>query len=242
MELYERQARVWKDNVGTQAELLQRQNQMETANARLRMLRTRLEHTQITAPFAGVVDARYVDEGESVTPWAPVLRLIDASRLDIEAGVPERYAADVHVGSVAYVTFDVLPGREFTGTVKFVGGAVDPGNRTFPIEVDLENPDGIIKPEMVANVRVVRHKLEAAIVVPEEALRYTEKGFVAFVAADGERGAIAEERHVRVGPSYANRTVVESGLRAGDRLITRGQLQVAAGSRIEIAATESTQP
>lgn len=241
-ELFERQSAVWKNRIGTEADVLQRRNQLASATARLQLLRARLDKTLLRAPFNGVLDALDVEVGEAVTLWMPTLRVLDAQTLDIEAGVPERYAADVRVGSTAYITFDVLPGREFTGSVHFVGQAVDTSNRTFPVEIELANPDGLIKPEMIANVRLVRQVRDAAIVVPEQTLRHTESGYVAFVAVEGENGTVAEERHVQVGPSYANVTVVESGLRTGDRLITRGQLLVAAGSRVQIVNAEEAQP
>jgi membrane fusion protein (multidrug efflux system) len=107
---------------------------------------------------------------------------------------------------------------------------VDPSNRTFPIEFQLPNPGRAVKPEMVANIEVVRRVIENALVVPQEALVRVEDGYVVFVVEDDH----AVARPVTVGPSQRNRSVVTSGLQAGDRLVVVGQKQLAAGDRVRI--------
>ncbi len=232
---FERQREVWEQHkIGTEIAYLERKRGAAQADARLTLLRKRLENTLILAPFDGVLEQRYVDADELVAPGTAVVRVLDPHNLKLSVGVPERYAPDVGVGSRAYIVFDVLPGHEFEGTVKFAAAAVDPVSRTFEVEIALENPQRRIKPEMIANVRIVRHAYDAVLVAPQQAVRRVERGFVAFVAASSEQGPIAEERLLTLGPSYANRVVVEKGLSPGDRLIVRGQTQVAQGSRIHV--------
>ena len=125
----------------------------------------RLERTVVLAPIEGILDDRMVELGTLVFPGTPVARIVDLDPVKIVGGVPERYAADVRRGAAAVVGFDVLPDENFEGRVGFVGSAVDPRNRTFPIELLLRNPGGVMKPEMVANISVVRRSFENAIVV-----------------------------------------------------------------------------
>jgi membrane fusion protein (multidrug efflux system) len=235
-DAFERQQGVWGNKIGTEISYLERKNAAAVTAATLDGLRTRLDNTLIRAPLEGVLAARYVDVGEMVAVGTAMGRVLSGHSIEVQVGVPERFAADIHVGGKVLIRFDVLKDREFDGSIHFVGSAVDAGNRTFPIEIKLENPDGVIKPEMIANSRVVRHRLESALVVPQQAIRYTENGFVAYVAVETEQGVIAEERFVTVGASYADRIVIEKGLQSGERLITRGQLHVAGGSRIEIVS------
>jgi membrane fusion protein (multidrug efflux system) len=235
-DAFERQGAVWNNKIGTELSYLERKNAAAVTAANLEGLRTRLENTLIRAPIDGTLAARYIDAGEMVAIGTPMGRLLSENNIQVDVGVPERYAADIHLGGEVLVTFDVLPEIEFDGEIHFVGSAVDPKNRTFPIEIELENPDRVIKPEMIANTRVVRHRYEMAMVVPQQAIRYTENGFVAYVAVETENGTLAEERLVEVGPSYADHVIVEKGLDPGDRLITRGQLGVADGSHLEIVS------
>jgi RND family efflux transporter MFP subunit len=150
----------------------------------------------------------------------------------VVGGVPERFGPYVTPGDRAILTFDVLPGRTIEGTISYVGAAVDTRNRTFPIEVLLDNPDGRLKPQMVANVRVATERFEDVIVVPQDVVVRTEDGYQVFVAVEDEGGLHAEARPVALGPSFENEVVIESGLEPGERLITTGHQMVDAGDRV----------
>ena len=144
---YVRQRRLWEEErIGSEIAYLQAKSEAEASAARLEQLRTRLARTVVRAPVAGTVDDHLVDAGEVVQPGTPIARLIDASLLEISGGVPERYAPRVSPGDSAQITFDILPGRVFGGTISFVGTAVDRQSRTFPIEIEMDNPDGEVKP------------------------------------------------------------------------------------------------
>lgn len=230
-EVWERRKRLFEeDKVGSELAYLEARYQAEQAQAALATLEHRLDRAVVTAPFAGVLDARLVEVGAMVNPGTPVARVVDMNPLKINGGVPERYAADIRPGARATVTFDALEAQQFAGTIDFVGSAIDPSNRTFPVEFRLPNPGRAVKPEMVANIEVVRRVLEDALVVPQEALVRVEEGYVVFVV-EGEK---AVAKPVTLGPSQRNQAVVTSGLQAGDRLIVVGQKQLAAGDRVRI--------
>jgi multidrug efflux pump subunit AcrA (membrane-fusion protein) len=122
----------------------------------------------------------------------------------------------------------------FSAAIRYVGATVDPQSRTFPIEVVMPNPRGVVKPEMVSNLAVARRELDSAVVVPRDALVRVEDGYAVFVAVDREGATVAEARPVRLGPSQRDMVVVESGLRPGDRLIVVGQKTVADGDRVNV--------
>ncbi len=238
-ETWDRRKRLWEqDRVGSEIAYLQARYAAEQAAANLRALEERLERTVIRAPIAGILDARLVEVGTMVTVGTPVVRIVDLDPIKVVGGVPERFALDVQVGIQAEVSFDVLPDRAFTGRVSFVGSTVNPRNRTFPAELTLPNPGRLIKPEMVANITLVRRVLDDAVVVPQEALVRVEEGYVAFVV-EGKAGAErAVARPVTPGPARENTVVVTEGLTPGDRLIVVGQQQVADGDRVRIVAGE----
>jgi multidrug efflux pump subunit AcrA (membrane-fusion protein) len=121
------------------------------------------------------------------------------------------------------VAFDIFPDTEMTGTISFVGRSVDESNRTFPIEILLRNPEGEIKPRMVADVRVVREHFESVVVVPQYAVLRTENGHQAFVVQTRGDTTIAAVRDLVLGPSAENRVVVRKGLVEGELLVTVGQ-------------------
>lgn len=232
---YERQRRLWEEEgIGSEIAYLQAKSEAEAAEARHRQLRTRLDRTVVRAPVRGTVDDHLVDAGEIVQPGTPVARIVDASRLKISGGVPERFAQRVAVGDSALITFDILAGRVFDGRISFVGTAVDRQSRTFPIEIVMDNPDGDVKPYMIANVRVLMRRIENAIVVPRDVLMRTEDGYQAMVVVEGEQGPVAEARDVALGATSENEVVATAGLEAGDRLVVRGHQMVDPGDRVRI--------
>ena len=234
-ETWDRRKRLYEeDQVGSELMYLEAKYAAEQAMASLRVLEERLERTTIRAPFAGILDSRQVEIGTMVGVGTPVGRIIDHAVVKINGGVPERYAPDVRRGARASVIFDVLEDRTFEGAVTYVGSAVNPRNRTFPIELRLPNPGGVIKPEMVANIAVVRRTIESAIVVPQEAVIRVEDGYVAFVVREVGGRAEAAVRAVTLGPAQRNLVVITSGLEDGDLLIVLGQQEVADGDRVNV--------
>jgi RND family efflux transporter MFP subunit len=232
-ERYERQRQLWEDEgIGSEIAFLQTKYDAQSADARLAFLEARLRRHTIASPIAGVLDERYVDVGEIVAPGTPVVRVLTVDRLKVVGGVPERFGPWVAEGAAAVLSFDVLPGQTLDGTIEYVGAAVDPRNRTFPIEILLDNPAGRLKPQMVANVRVATERLEDVIVVPQDVVLRTEDGYQVFVVADGPDGSVAEARAVELGPGFENEVVVAAGLEAGDRLIVTGHQMVDAGDRV----------
>ncbi len=241
-ETWERRQRLYEtDQVGSELEYLQAKYNAEQAAANLDLLEARLRRTTIRAPIHGILDTREIEVGSMVGAGTPVARVVELDPLKITAGVPERYATDVRPGASATVRFDVLPGQEFRGRITYVGSVVNSRNRTFPVEFTLPNPGGGIKPEMVANVGVVRRTLKEAVVVPQEALVRVEEGYVAFVVEelDGEERAVS--RPVELGPAQQNRVVIRSGLEPGESLIVVGQQSVASRDRVQVVNEQTGQ-
>lgn len=236
-EQYERQRQVWEEEkIGSEIGYLQAKSQAEAAAARAAALEARLARTVIRAPTAGVFDEKHMEVGEMAMPGSRVGRVVSARRVKVTAGIPERFAVDVDVGTTARVTFDIFPGETFPGRVGYVGTTVDPSNRTFPIEIVIANPRRVIKPQMVANVQVVRERLGGVIVLPQDLVMRTEQGYQVFVVTGRDDELFAEARQVTLGPSYENRVVIRDGLTTGDRVISVGARLVDHGSRVEIVA------
>jgi RND family efflux transporter MFP subunit len=235
-ELWERRRRLFEeDKVGSELAYLEARYQAEQAEAALGTLERRLERTVVTAPFDGILDDRMVEVGAMVNPGTPVARVVDLSPLKVSGGVPERYGPDIRPGARATVRFDALEGVEFTGTIDYVGAAVNPSNRTFPVELALPNPGRGVKPEMVADIEVVRSVAERAVVVPQDALVRIEDGYIVYLVVGSGDDLTIDARPVVPGASQRNEVVV-TGLEPGDRLVVVGQKQVARGDRVRVVA------
>lgn len=234
-QTWERRQRLWEeDAVGSEIAYLEARFAAEQTAAQLELLQERLDRTVIKAPFSGVLDERHVDVGTMVGPGKTVGRLVDLDPIKVFAGVPERYAPDVTAGATAQIRFSALGEEVYSAPIRYVGSTINQRSRTFPIEVELPNSNGQIKPEMVANMSVTRQEVAEAIVVPQDALVRVEDGYVVFVAVEEGGHSIAETRNVVLGPTRRNLVVIEEGVMPGDRLIVVGQKSVAGGDRINI--------
>jgi membrane fusion protein (multidrug efflux system) len=234
-ETWERRKRLFEvDQVGSELAYLEAKYSAEQAEANLTLLEERLARTVIRAPISGILDSRQIEVGTMVGAGTPVARIVDSNPVKITGGVPERYAQDVRTGTDATVTFDVMPEEKFEGKISFVGAVVNPRNRTFPVEVRMPNPGGLIKPEMVANIDMVRRTLDEVLVVPQESLIRVEDGYVVFVVEEEGGNEVVRSREVEIGPAQDNQVVILSGVNAGERLVVVGQQSVAAGDRVNV--------
>ena len=226
--LYERKIVSALEYDNLKSRLNQADAQLRQAQAMRAQARKQLDLTRVVAPFAGRVEAVFVERGEQVSPGMRVLRLVDSSVVKVRAGVPERYAPDIKVDASVRVVLDAyrMPARD--GRATFVGRSIDPQARTFAVEVELDNADGALKPGMSARLQLTRATLEAAIVVPEGALIHDGSGASVVLDAGGR----AARRDVKTGARSGGEVVVTDGLAAGDRLVVRGHASVTVGDRI----------
>ena len=234
-ELWERRKKLYEeDGIGSEVSYLEAKYVAEQNRGNLRVLQERLARTTVTAPISGILDARIVEVGSMVSPGTPVARIVQTDSIKILAGVPERYALDLSVGAAVSAVFDILVGEILSASITYVGMAVDPDSRTFPVELTLPNPGARIKPEMVASIAVVQEELSDAIVVPQQALVAMEEGHVVFVVEGTGDETVAVARPVRISASQGNEAVVDEGLEAGDRVVVVGQLGLTGGDRVRI--------
>ena len=238
---FDRQEPLYRDTVisarefeSVRAELNQARANLRQAEAELERAQDQLERTRITAPFNGTIEERMVRQGEQVNAGEQVARIVNISRVLVSAGVPERYADDVSEGTRGNVGLQRDRGFRREARITFVGSTVHPQSRTFPIEVEMSNPEGRLKPEMIARVYLTREEIEDALVVPRPAIMRDEEGTNLYVANRTDDGYVAERRVVTTGAQYGNRTVIESGLEPGDRVIVQGQTNVSPGELLMI--------
>ncbi len=232
---FKRQANLYKDNVISEQKYLEVKYTNERNAAIYENLKARLEKTEIKSPIPGYIDEQYAEIGEFVQPGTPLFRVVKTDVVKISAGVPEKFVPHVKFGSQADITFDILPDENFVGKVTFISPSINKSSRTFPIEIQLDNRAGRLKPEMFARVKIKRAELENVAVIPRDAIIETENGKFAFVA----NGNLAHKRMVTIGASYENEVWVSAGLKPGDQLIIVGHRDLVDGERIAVAGGES---
>lgn len=231
---YERLKTIYEeDGIGSEIDYLNAKFAYEQSNSALESIKVDLANTSIKAPFNGTVESKMVEVGEMVSPGAPVVRLIGSDEYIISAGVPARYADAISKGDDVEVWFDTQMSDTLNGSISFAGSSINPQNRTFRIEIELPKKDNQYKVDMIANIRLKTNQQEDVLVISEEFVYSKENGYVVYVLAQNEAGqAVAEERNVSLGLSYKTDVIIESGLNAGDRLITLGSAFLDDGMRV----------
>jgi len=225
---YKRMEEIYKQKVTSEMQYLNAKYESEAALANYNLIKARYEKTFIKAPFSGILDKKFAEIGEMVLPGAPIVSLVSMYTIKVESGVPENYVNQVKVGNKVKVVFKDLEGIEYNEKVTFVGTTISADNRTFPIEIQIKNTDGKIKPELSARVYIQRSKFDSAIVIPEETVTETDMGPVVFVA----EGDTARMRKIEIISRYENKVAVKSGLSEGDRLIRVGFQNLVDGTLI----------
>lgn len=243
-ETLKRQEPLYRDSIMSALEyegVVTQRNQaraaLAQAEAAVTQAEQQLENTYVRAPFSGTVEERFSNAGEQVMPGSPVLRVVNIRNLKVVAGVPETYAADIRRGTPVTISFRAYSGEEISDTVSFVGSVINPQNRTFSIEIAIDNPSGVLKPAMIADLKLTRKVLDDQIVVPQTAILRDENGMSVYLAVDAADGKIAERRTIQLGPSYDGQTVVATGLQAGDEIITAGQTSVTEGDAVIVTTS-----
>ncbi len=234
-EVWERRKRLYEqDSVGSELSYHEARYLAEQGRGALTALRERLARTTVTAPINGVLNDRLVEIGSMVSPGTPVARIVQTDTIRIMAGAPERLSLGLAVGAVASVAFDALPDSEFESRLTYVGAVLDPQSRTFPIELEMRNPGGLIKPGMIAEVTIVQQEIREALVVPQQALVTMEDEYVVFVVEGDRDEARASACTVAVSVAQGNEAVIGSGLNEGDRLVVVGQQGLTPGDRVRV--------
>lgn len=191
------------------------------------------ETMAIRAPASGVVLEKDVVEGAAVMPGTKLYRIAAVDRVWVEAQVFEADLPFVSVGTPVEVTLPFVPGRVFTGKVAYVYPSLQGSTRTGQLRIELSNREGLLKPQMYADV-TFRIDRGVKVKVPTSAIIYTGPRRLVFV--DLGEGRL-RPREVKLGLRSEDGYEVVSGLAEGERVVTSGNFLVAAESRLR-SATE----
>src|SRR5690606_24965808 len=173
---FERQQRLWEQNIGSEIQFLEAQTTYRSSQNAVDQLRSQLGKTSVRAPFSGVIDEVITDEGQVVSPGQNQLfRLVNLQNMYVQASVPETYLNQIQAGSGVIVEIPAI-NKQYEGSVRQVGNFINPNNRTFQIEVSLPNDDGLVKPNLIATVRLNDYTSENALVIPESAVQKNSLG------------------------------------------------------------------
>ncbi|WP_025996272.1 efflux RND transporter periplasmic adaptor subunit [Pseudomonas viridiflava] len=223
--------------------------QLKKASATVAQLKASLAKKQILAPFSGTIGIRQVDVGDYLASGTVIATLQDLSSLYVDFHVPEQALPKLSVGQRVQVSVSAYPGQSFDATISAINPRVDESTRNVLIRATQPNPDGRLLPGMFVDLQVILPSAPSQIVVPESAITYSLYGnsIYVVVARQTEAGKpesdtqdepqlTVERRFVKTGEHREGKVVILEGLKAGDQVVSGGQLKLDNGAHVAISA------
>ncbi len=229
-ELFDAQVISQQDLDDAVSEFTAWQGRESQNQAQIDQLELSLALLEVRAPFDGVVTRRLTEVGQWIVSGGAVAAMISLDQLEIRVDVAERYYDALHLGAATRVTFEALPGLELTGKIERIVPRAEDRARTFPVKISVSNESGRIAVGMLASVAIPVGSSSTSTMVPKDAVVRTGQGEVVYrIAADNT----AERVAVQSGSAAGVWIAVRGEIRAGDKVITRGNERLIPSQAVE---------
>jgi membrane fusion protein (multidrug efflux system) len=255
---FQRQSDLNAKKVAAEANVDTARSKRDTALAAVNKIEAVIAQKTIRSPVSGRLGIRKVERGQYVSPGMTLVTVqaLDPMRADFP--MPEQAIGKLRVGQLIEIAVDAYPGKVFRGTIESLDARVAQDTRTLLVRGSLPNPQRQLLPGMFANVTVLVGEPRPVVTVPRTAVTYSLYGDSLYVVkpaepsdkdkdkdkgtggqaaastAGGDRKLIAERRFVKTGQARDDRVAIISGIRAGDEVVTTGQLKLNPGAAIRV--------
>ena len=249
----DRQSKLVSGGNSTQATLDQATSARDQAAAAVERTKAIIAQKRIAAPFDGRLGIRRIDIGQYVSPGSPLVTLQKLDPIYVDFQAPEQYFARLAVGQTITLTVDAFGGKTFNGKVKFLDARISTDTRNFLVRGEIQNDEKKLLPGMFANVSVSAGSPREVVTLPRTAVVYSLYGDSVYVlktpapkpgeaqAAQPQAGVKpsdalyeVERRFVRVGETHGDRVEIADGVKAGETVVSEGQVKLFPGMRVRI--------
>ena len=224
-ENYERIQRLWENNIGSEIQFLKSKSDFESIQKGVDQMRDMLSKTKIYAPFTGVIDEIIANQGSNLIPGVTnIFRLVNLDDVYAEAFVSEKYISSISNGTQALVKIPLL-NKEIQSEVTQTGNFIDPNNRTFRVEIPVDNNDRRIKQNLDAKILINTYKKDNAVVVPLRIIREDAEGknYIYVMDEDKKDGVyITRKAVIKIGNKSNTDAEVIEGLNFGEIIVLEG--------------------
>ncbi len=196
-----------------------------------------IEKSSISAPFSGYVTEEFTEVGQWVQKGGPVVELIDIETADINIDMPERYISKVKAGLKVSIAFDALPDMQVEGQITSLVPQADAESRTFPVKINLDNKDGVIKSGMVARVSFPIGEPSTVKLVPKDAIVSQNNGNFIYIVNEGS----AHPLPVNTGMAYEDKIQVIGPVQTGQQVVVKGNERLMPNQPVKIINQETDQ-
>ena len=214
-------------------------SQARQAAATAEMYRSVIVKKTIRAPFAGRLGIRQVNAGQYLRGGSTIVALLALDPIYVNFSLKQQEIPNLTVGQTVLLTIDAFPGRKISGIISALHNQVDDATRNLQVQATVANPGETLKPGMFASVDVLLPQKGQFITLSQTAIVYNPYGNAVYViekstdAASGD-ALIARQRFVQLGKTRGDQVAILKGLKAGEDVVTSGQIKLRNGSIVAI--------
>lgn len=231
---YERQKRLWDQNIGSEIQFLQSKAKKEGLENRIESLKAQAKKLKISAPFSGTVDEVFSKIGGLANPMAPAIRLVNLKQVHVESEVTETYLKYIQKGTEVELFFPTI-GKNISTKVSQVGNYINPNNRSFKIRINVDNPKNELKANLLADLKINDFK-QNGIVIPTKLIQKDRKGdSYVYTLKKEEEGYLVEKTYIVQKMTYANESFIAEGLLEDALIVDKGARLIKANETVIIA-------
>ena len=232
--VYKKQKELWDQKIGSEIQYLTAKTNKKSLEKKLKTIEAQSEMAIIKAPFDGIVDEIFQKEGELAIPGMRIMQLVNLSKLNINADVSEAYLSKIKKGDSVLVEFPSYPDIKLNVPVYRTGNVVKPQNRTFIVQLKINNQKEKLKPNIISILHINDYSNDSAFVVPSIIIKKDIKGDFIFLADKQGENYIANKKYIETGRSYKDKTEILKGVKKGQKVIINGYNMVSTGTEISI--------
>lgn len=227
-------------NMVSQADLDSANAQAKQADAQIDNIRAVIEKKTIRAPFSGRAGIRQVNLGQFLDTGTSIVTLQSLDPVYVNFSLPQQRLAQLKTGMTVRVTTDAFPDRDFEGKLTAINPEVETATRNVRMQATLANSSGLLRPGMYVDVAAVLPATEQVLMIPATAVLYAPYGDSVFVVEDkkdektGAVGKVLNQQFVRLGKTRGDFVVVDSGLNAGQTIVTTGIFKLRNGMAVVV--------
>ena len=225
-----RDEKLAKDNLIPNAQLDQTRTFAERALLNRELAKISLNKSIINSPLSGTAKTRFVKVGEFVRKGDRLVEILNVDRILVKVNIPEQEILQINIGQKVDIELYILEKKIFEGKVKKIGLEADASNRTFPVEIEVNNRERILRPGMLARVTFTKRVDQDQVVIPRHTILERDSGRIVYVVDKGK----AFQREVSTGISQREKVQILVGLGRGEQLVVEGHTKLTDGEEINI--------
>lgn len=233
---FERQQNLWNQKIGSEIQYLQAKSNYEAQAKAVSQMKSQLAKTIVKAPFSGTIDDVITEKGSTVAPGTPIVRIVNLGNMYLEAEVPEKYTKSITKGSDVIVEFPIL-GESLESKITQASSYINPGNRSFNIQIQVPNKNGQIKPNLTAKIKIKDYTNPKVTTVPLSIISENAEGEQYLYVVENiskDNLATAKKVIVKTGKSQGNFVEILEGIKDGDQIVKEGARSVKDGQKVSI--------